>query len=134
MVCHSRAANFVLGLSTLADEPQRRNTAPQTANQLTALERGRLFSTCRLRPAPTALPKLVNPYEQTADLEVRVRSYLHANCSQCHVADGGGNARMELEFTTARDKDGRDRRRAAAGPFRNSATPRSSRPAILFAR
>ena len=33
-----------------------------------------------------------------------MRSYLHANCSQCHVADGGGNARMELEFTTPRDK------------------------------
>jgi uncharacterized repeat protein (TIGR03806 family) len=104
MVCHSRAANFVLGLSTLQmNRTQKYGSAE--ANQLTALNSAGYFQP-PLSSAPTALPKLVNPYEQTADLEVRVRSYLHVNCSQCHVADGGGNARMELEFTTARDKMG----------------------------
>jgi hypothetical protein len=34
---------------------------------------------------------------------LRARSWLHANCSNCHVEAGGGNARMELEFTTAAD-------------------------------
>ncbi|MEX2286503.1 MAG: c-type cytochrome, partial [Planctomycetaceae bacterium] len=30
--------------------------------------------------------------------------YLHANCSHCHVADGGGNARIELEIDTKKAK------------------------------
>src|SRR5213076_2988897 len=35
-------------------------------------------------------------------LDSRARSYLHANCSHCHVPAGGGNSLMDLEFTTAR--------------------------------
>jgi hypothetical protein len=42
----------------------------------------------------------VNPYEWKAPLEARVKSYLHVNCATCHVSEGGGNARMELGFTT----------------------------------
>ena len=29
-----------------------------------------------------------------------MRSYLHVNCSSCHVEAGGGNAQMQLEFAT----------------------------------
>src|ERR1019366_8924041 len=49
--------------------------------------------------APESTPKLVDPYDKSQDLTARVRSYLHSNCSQCHVEAGGGNAQMELEFT-----------------------------------
>ena len=104
MVCHSRAANFVLGLSTLQMN-RNEKYGPTTANQLTALAAADYFHPPLASP-PERLPKLANPYEASANAEVRVRSYLHANCSQCHVADGGGNARMELEFTTAREKMG----------------------------
>ena len=45
-------------------------------------------------------PLLVNPHESGAPLEARVKSYLHVNCSTCHVSAGGGNARMELGLTT----------------------------------
>ncbi len=34
----------------------------------------------------------------------RARSYRHANCAPCHVEAGGGNAQMELEFTTPLEK------------------------------
>jgi hypothetical protein len=47
------------------------------------------------------LPHLVNPYDAQADLTKRARSWLHANCSNCHVAAGGGNSQMELEFATS---------------------------------
>jgi hypothetical protein len=53
---------------------------------------------------PTHIEKLVDPYDTSKPLELRARSYLHANCSQCHVEAGGGNAQMDLEFTTAREK------------------------------
>jgi hypothetical protein len=146
MVCHTRAANFVLGLCELQmnkdhDYPGGRD------NQLRVLERLGLFE-CdwpaeakeRLRdrakekgltgaaaadyvrahgpqpgqraPRPSALlpvpaeqcRALVNPYDPAKDLTLRARSWLHANCSACHVEAGGGNARMELEFTTALDQ------------------------------
>jgi hypothetical protein len=45
-------------------------------------------------------PRLVNPYEAQAPRDSRVRSYLHVNCSPCHLQEGGGNARMELGLTT----------------------------------
>jgi putative heme-binding domain-containing protein len=47
---------------------------------------------------------LVNPYDSNEDLNARVRSYLHVNCSVCHVDAGGGNARMELAITTKPEK------------------------------
>ena len=45
-------------------------------------------------------PRLVNPYDARARLEARVKSYLHVNCSACHVNEGGGNSRMELDLGT----------------------------------
>jgi hypothetical protein len=48
--------------------------------------------------------RLVDPSDPKADVAARARSYLHANCAQCHVEAGGGNAQMELEFTTRLDK------------------------------
>ncbi len=45
-----------------------------------------------------AHPHLVNPYDTKAPLEARVRSYLHVNCSTCHVLEGGGNSSMELDL------------------------------------
>ena len=54
--------------------------------------------------SPDHSPKLADPYDRKQDLTLRARSYLHANCAQCHVEAGGGNAQMELEFNTPLDK------------------------------
>src|SRR5262249_11351472 len=41
-------------------------------------------------PRPTwAYAKLANPSDPHQDLVARARSYLHANCAQCHVGAGG---------------------------------------------
>jgi hypothetical protein len=54
--------------------------------------------------SPELFPRLVDPYDSSKDLEQRARSFLHANCSMCHVEAGGGNAQIDLEFTTPRDR------------------------------
>lgn len=158
MVCHSRAAQYVLGFTelqmnhvhTYLSSPPGRGAGGEgvSENQLAVFERLNLFNkfnwrteaiekmrielkskgmttkeindeiakrtaTKDQRPTPDSsllpfalekLPKLVDPYDKTQDLTLRVRSYLHSNCSQCHVEAGGGNSAMELEFTKKLDQ------------------------------
>jgi glucose/arabinose dehydrogenase len=60
--------------------------------------------TTRLPKAPDEYRRLPTPSDKGADVEARARAYLHANCAQCHVEAGGGNAMIDLEFTTPREK------------------------------
>ena len=122
MVCHSRAAGFVLGLSTgqmnreavetsFASLPESQPASGNGStpgdgelpmeNQLELLQRLGLL---KLEKPPAELERLVNPYDAAASLEARAKSYLHANCANCHVEAGGGNSQMQLEFVTALDK------------------------------
>lgn len=91
-VCHTRAANYVLGLST----PQMNR-----GEQLTHLqERGWLDL-----PQPVdQLPRLVSPDDPLAPLEQRAHAYLVANCAHCHTNAGGGNSRMEMALGTPLEK------------------------------
>lgn len=123
MVCHSRAAVYVLGLNTLQMNKEH-DYGGVRANQLRTLEHLGVFRVTvpgasasaggdasqpekfsnRLLQDPAEYAALPNPYDESTGLERRVRSYLHSNCAQCHVAAGGGNAAMELGFTTTRAK------------------------------
>jgi uncharacterized repeat protein (TIGR03806 family) len=102
MVCHSRAANFVLGLNTL--QMNRVHDYGAVAdNQLRTLEHIGIFS--RALPKNSwELPHLTDPYDERANINERARSYLQANCAQCHVEAGGGNAMIDLEFSTPVEK------------------------------
>jgi glucose/arabinose dehydrogenase len=146
MVCHSRAANFVLGLSTvqmnkshtygsvtdnqlrtlehlgvlrigwegeakdlLRDEAKTRGLSEAQANayvdrQSATRDQRVAGPSSLLARSPERYPRLADPYDKKLDVVNRARSYLHANCSQCHVEAGGGNAQMELEFNTAAER------------------------------
>lgn len=146
MVCHSRAANYVLGFTEVQMNKEH-DYGGVRANQLEVLERLGLLrvnyvedtrlrireemkakgktdkeieayldrqtstrdqrggrTSSLLAHAPEKYRKLVDPYDKKLDVALRARSYLHSNCSQCHVEAGGGNSQMELEFTTPLDK------------------------------
>jgi glucose/arabinose dehydrogenase len=162
MVCHSRAANFVLGLQT-AQMNRDHDYGGLVDNQLRTLEhlglfrvnwgnenyahcRSQLLDTARneagekafdpdveqeielklgkqlatqlstrdqreapqeaslLYREPQHLPRLADPYDETAPLTLRARSYLHSNCAQCHVGAGGGNSKIDLHVDTPLEK------------------------------
>ena len=135
MTCHSRASNFVLGLSTSQLNKDRDYGNGRIDNQLRVFEhlgvlkldymahlkeivqqqtpdRGlieskdqRIGASTSLLPAsPDLMPRLTNPADTHADLDLRARSYLHANCAICHIEAGGGNALMDLEYTSSSAK------------------------------
>lgn len=100
LMCHSRAAKFVIGL-TSAQLHRDVGLTGQTQNQIEAwiahgLAKG-------LAPKPDA-PRHVDPYDPSASLPERARSYLAVNCAHCHVSEGGGNTLMNLGPATALDK------------------------------
>jgi uncharacterized repeat protein (TIGR03806 family) len=99
LVCHSRAAGFVLGFSPLQLDRDH-DYSGVVDNQLRTLEHIGVFQGT-LPPRREDRRRLVNPYDARAPLEARVRSYLHVNCSSCHVQEGGGNAHMQLDLATS---------------------------------
>jgi uncharacterized repeat protein (TIGR03806 family) len=110
MVCHSRAADFVLGFTTRQlNRPYDYGNGP--INQLLALQHLGVFKApppsdtaapdsteFQLPRSPTELPRLANPYDATQPLADRVRAYFDVNCANCHVEAGGGNSLMDLGF------------------------------------
>ncbi|MHB1560306.1 MAG: PQQ-dependent sugar dehydrogenase [Isosphaeraceae bacterium] len=98
LVCHSRAAGFVLGFSPLQLDRDCRQ-GEKTVNQLRAFEGLGVFQG-ELPKQSANRPRLVDPYDAHQPPEARVRSYLHVNCSVCHVQEGGGNSLMQLDVAT----------------------------------
>lgn len=98
MSCHARAAKYVLGLSELQMNRDF-DYSGTSDNQLRTLAHIGLLTGYKPTDEEDH-PRLVNPADTTASLTDRAKSYLQTNCACCHVAAGGGNARMELEFNT----------------------------------
>ena len=104
MLCHTMPAKFVLGVNTLQMNRDF-DYGGVVDNQLRAWEHIGLF-TKPLPAPPDKLPSLVDYADKTKDLDRRARSYLHANCSHCHRAFGGGNANFQLLATLGLDEMG----------------------------
>ncbi len=93
-LCHTNAAKFALGVNTLQMNKDH-NYDGVIANQLTTLEHIGMFSK-KLPSAPAKLAKLPDFRDEKVSLNDRARSYLHSNCSHCHIKWGGGNAEFKL--------------------------------------
>jgi len=66
-----------------------------TDNQLRSLVRAGLIAT-NLNLSTAA--RLVDPYNSTADLNERARSWLHVNCSNCHRQHAGGSVLIFMNY------------------------------------
>ncbi|MDB6027165.1 MAG: hypothetical protein JWM68_3388 [Verrucomicrobiales bacterium] len=98
--CHTPAAGYVLGIKTrqVNGSFQYPNTGV-TDNQLRAWNHIGLVTPTVNESAIATYDKLVPVNDSSAALELRVRSYVDANCAQCH-RPGGVVAMWDARFDT----------------------------------
>jgi putative heme-binding domain-containing protein len=107
IACHNMAAKYAIGVQT---------AQMNTNNQLRLFEQMGLFTQPLPQP-PEQLPELVPYVNSNFDINLRARSYLHANCGHCHRTWGGGNSEMQLIATWELAEMGLVNVRPAHGTF-----------------
>ena len=98
MACHDHSAGWALGFHT-AQLNREFHYPGGSANQLTALHEAGYFSDSTA-PEPNLLPALAKADNKEVSLEFRVRSYLDANCSQCHSPNGLAQGELDARYET----------------------------------
>ncbi len=106
LVCHNANANYVLGVKT--HQLNCPTTYPETGvtdNQLRALGNIGLLGTNYSEAQLGTYLKSYSVTNTSVSLEVRVRSYIDANCSQCH-RPGGVQAYFDARYVTPLSNQG----------------------------
>jgi putative heme-binding domain-containing protein len=108
-MCHNAGSGFVLGFVPNQLHRALSSSKADDQNQLDWLAGHRVVASAV--PLPEDSPaKLVDPHDESQNLNDRARSYLHGNCSSCHHP--GGNAivsfylRRELPFDDLKTNKG----------------------------
>jgi uncharacterized repeat protein (TIGR03806 family) len=115
-LCHTMPAKYVLGVNTMQLNKDHDYGDGRVANQLRTFEHLGLF-TKPLTASPEKLPRLADYDDPKFSLNQRARSYLHANCSHCHMKWGGGNAEFQLLATLPLEDTGTVGVRLTHGTF-----------------
>ena len=97
LACHTPAGGYALGfgtaqLNTIVDYGQ----GPE--NQIAALGQAHYLN--QQPPSLVSIPALAPATDLTSSLDWRVRSYLAANCSQCHQPGGTAPADWDARWQT----------------------------------
>jgi uncharacterized repeat protein (TIGR03806 family) len=87
--CHNDAVGASLGLETMQLDRSFQYPTGIEANQIATLEHVGAFDAPVRRLTPLVDPRVPDPSGRM--LDARARSYLHANCSNCHRPDGPFN-------------------------------------------
>jgi len=98
--CHSSAAGRTLGPETAQLNRLFLYPSGITSNQLETLESIGMFSN-GLGGTPDVLPAMAAIDDLSQPVDERSRSYLHANCSNCHRPGGPGQGPMDFRYQTA---------------------------------
>jgi uncharacterized repeat protein (TIGR03806 family) len=88
LTCHTANAGFVLGVKTRQLNRNLHFPSGVTDNQLRSWNHAGLFNASLNEDDLRTFPALAGLHDQTRSLEDRARSYLDANCAQCHRPKG----------------------------------------------
>jgi glucose/arabinose dehydrogenase/mono/diheme cytochrome c family protein len=93
--CHTAVGGYALSFNT-----RQLNRVPEAGmiNQITSLANAGYFDVAKVDVA--GLPALAAAENIFASIETRARSYLDANCSQCHQPGGLGRGKWDARFST----------------------------------
>jgi uncharacterized repeat protein (TIGR03806 family) len=114
-MCHTVTAKYALGVNTQQMNKDH-DYGGVMANQLATFEHIGLFNK-PLPKKPEELPRLVDPHDKSQKLDLRARSYLHANCAHCHRKWGGGISDFQLLATLSLKETGIVNTRPGQGTF-----------------
>lgn len=105
LTCHNAGAGGILGVKTRQMNRQFTYPSGVTDNQLRAWNHIGLFTPALEHEALGDLPALAAPNDASRTLDDRARSYLDANCAQCH-RPGGTVADFDARYDTPLEQQG----------------------------
>jgi glucose/arabinose dehydrogenase len=106
MACHNASAQYVLGASTRQWNRLLTAADATSQNQLVLASQRGLLDTTIAPEQPAGWKRLVAIDDTSATLQDRMRSYLDANCSQCHRPGNVVQVAIDARYDTPFEKQG----------------------------